>query len=253
MPAKGRYEQAIEEIFQRHYRAGIEYFEFHKDELVEVCQALEITIRNIPDIIYSFRGRRPLPESITSKGHWAIESAGTNAYAFRKLVNPPQFAVPFMDYAPTDIYNAIPELVEGLLRHDEQSLLTRILYNRLIDIFTGLTCFHLQNHYRSNVHELGQVELDALYVGVNSVGELFIIPIEAKSQNESEMIGRIQVSQMAKSVRQDFPNLERRLIAVKVLNDESIAFVEFDDHVEPDAIGIVSVRRYRLIRRIQKS
>ncbi|KAB2902359.1 MAG: hypothetical protein F9K27_17040 [Anaerolineae bacterium] len=162
MTSEQRYERAIEEIFQRHYQEGIDYFEFHKDELVEVCQELGITIRNIPDIIYAFRSRRELPEKIASTGYWAIESAGTNAYAFRKLSNPPQFAVPFTEYAPIDIYNAIPEVVEGLLRQDEQSLLTRVLYNRLIDIFTGLTCFHIQNHYRSNVHTVGQVELDAL-------------------------------------------------------------------------------------------
>ena len=71
-------------------------------------------------------------------------------------------------YAAYDIYNALPEVVEGLLRQDEQSLLTRILYNRLVDVFTGLTCFHIQNHYRSSIHELGQVELDAIYVGVDA-------------------------------------------------------------------------------------
>lgn len=249
MKPQGRYEQAIEEIFARHYREDLNYFVFHKDELIEVCEQLGITIRNIPDIIYAFRGRRSLPNSITSKGHWAIESAGTNAYAFRRLNNPPQFAIPFTDYAPIDIYNAIPEIVENFLRQDEQSLLTRILYNRLIDIFTGLTCFHLQNHYRSHIQDLGQVELDALYIGVNNAGQLFIIPVEAKSQSEGEMIGRVQISQMAKLVRQDFPDLQARLIAVKVLNDNSIGFVEFDDYLEPDEIGIVSVRRYRLFRR----
>jgi len=75
-----------------------------------------------------------------------------------------------------------------------------------------------------------------------------MIPIEAKSRNESEMIGRVQVSQMAKLVRQDFPDLACRLLAVKVLADDTIAFVEFDNHTEPDDLGIVQVRRYRLIR-----
>lgn len=249
MTVEYRYERIIERVFLKHYQPGIEYFEFHKDELIEICQEMGIIIRNIPDIIYAFRGRRPLSSSITSTGHWAIESAGTNAYAFRKLRNPPQFDVRFADYSPNEVFNAIPEVVEGLLRQDEQSLLTLILYNRLVDIFTGLTCFHIQNHYRSNIRNVGQVELDALYVGVNTFGELFIIPIEAKSQSESEMIGRIQISQMAKLVHQDFPHLKRRLLAVKVLSDGTIGFVEFDDHLEPDDFGIASVRRYKLIRR----
>ena len=147
-----------------------------------------------------------------------------------------------------DIFNALPEVVEGLLRHDEQSLLTRVLYNRLIDISTGLTCFHIQNHYRSFVTDLGEVELDALYVGVDRTGLLHILPVEAKSRAESEMVGRIQVSQMAKLVRQDFPDLRRRIIAVKDLADGTIGIVEFDDHEDPDDLGIVSVSRFRLIR-----
>lgn len=63
------------------------------------------------------------------------------------------------------------------------------------------------------------------------------------------MIGRIQVSQMAKLVHQDFSELRRRILAVKALADGTIAMVEFDDHEEPDDFGIVSVSRFRLIRR----
>ncbi|MFQ5881050.1 MAG: hypothetical protein ACE5I9_01075 [Candidatus Methylomirabilales bacterium] len=140
-------------------------------------------------------------------------------------------------------------MVEGLLRQDEQSLLTLVLYNRLVDIFTGLTCFHIQNHYRSFVADMGEVELDALYVGVDKTGTLFVLPIEAKSRAEGEMIGRIQVSQMAKLVRQDFADLRRRILAIKALSDGTISMVEFDDHEEPDDFGMVSVSRFRLIRR----
>ena len=135
-------------------------------------------------------------------------SAGRSSYAFILLKNPPRLEIPFQDYQPVPIYNSIPEIVDGLLRQDEQSLLTRILYNRLVDIFSGLTCFHIQNHYRSFVTDLGEVELDALYVGVNKQGELFVIPIEAKSQSENDLIGRVQISQMIKLVKQDFGNLE---------------------------------------------
>lgn len=203
----------------------------------------------MPDLIYTYRARRQLPAEITASGHWAIEPCGKGSYAFRLLKNPSHFAVPFADYAPVDIYNAIPEVVEGLLRHDEQSLLTRLLYNRLIDIFTGLTCFHIQNHYRSFVLGVGEVELDALYVGVDRSGALHVLPIEAKSQDEHEMMGRIQVAHMAKLVRQDFAALRRRILAAKALSDGTLGIVEFDDSEEPDDFGIVSVARFRLVRR----
>lgn len=244
-----QYDEVILEVFLHHYRKGVDRLVFRKDELAEVCRKHGITVRNIPDIIYTYRARRMLPDRILATGHWAIAPAGRGAYAFRLLRNPPHFEIPFGDYAPVDIYNAIPELVEGLLRQDEQSLLTLVLYNRLVDIFTGLTCFHIQNHYRSYVADMGEVELDALYVGVDRTGALFVLPIEAKSQAESEMIGRIQVSQMAKLVRQDFADLRRRILAVKALADGTIAMVEFDDHEEPDDFGIISVGRFRLIRR----
>jgi len=243
------YDKVILKVFRHHYRKGATYLKFRKDELAEACRKHGITVRNIPDIIYTYRARRMLPARILATGHWAIEPAGRGSYAFRLLRNPPHFEIPFGDYAPVDIYNAIPEVVEGLLRQDEQSLLTRVLYNRLVDIFTGLTCFHIQNHYRSFVAGMGEVELDALYVGVDKTGALFVLPIEAKSQAESEMIGRIQVSQMAKLVRQDFAGLRRRILAIKALADGTIAMVEFDDHEEPDDFGIVSVSRFRLIRR----
>jgi hypothetical protein len=244
-----RYDEVILEVFQNHYQENADYLVFKKDELTEVCRKHGITVKNIPDIIYTYRARRMLPAEILATGHWAIESAGRGAYAFRLLRNPPHFQTKFEDYAPVDIYNAIPEVVEGLLRQDEQSLLTLILYNRLIDIFTGLTCFLIQNHYRSFVADMGEVELDALYVGVDKKGALFVLPIEAKSQAENEMIGRVQVSQMAKLVRQDFPELHRRILAVKALADGTIGMVEFDDQEEPDDFGIVSVSRYRLMRR----
>jgi hypothetical protein len=244
-----QYDEVILEVFLHHYHEGANRLVFKKDELAEVCRNHGITVRNIPDIIYTYRARRTLPVKILATGHWAIEPAGRGVYAFRLLRNSPHFEIPLADYAPVNIYNAIPEVVEGLLRHDEQSLLTRVLYNRLVDIFTGLTCFHIQNHYRSFVTGMGEVELDALYVGVDKTGTLFVLPVEAKSQAESEMLGRIQVSQMAKLVRQDFAQLHRRVLAVKALVDGTIAMVEFDDHEEPDEIGIVSVSRFRLIRR----
>jgi hypothetical protein len=244
-----QYDQVLLEVFSRHYSEEASYLKFKKDELVEACLRHGITVRNIPDIIYTYRVRRMLPAQISDTGHWAIEPAGRGAYAFRLLRNAPHFDIPLTDYAPVDIYNAIPEVVEGLLRQDEQSLLTRVLYNRLVDIFTGLTCFHIQNHYRSFVAGMGEVELDALYVGVDKTGTLFVLPIEAKSQGEAEMIGRIQVSQMSKLVRQDFGILRRRILAVKALPDGTIAMIEFDDHEEPDDFGIASVTRFRLIRR----
>jgi len=246
-----QYDAVILGLFLRHYKPGLTRLAFEKDEIENVCQELNIKVRNIPDIPYTYRVRRSLPKEILETGHWAIESAGKSGYAFIMLEHPPRFEIRFQDYEPINIYNAIPEIVEGLLRRDEQSLLTKLLYNRLIDIFCGLTCFHIQNHYRSFVDKIGEVELDAIYVGVDKLGSLFVIPIEAKSQADNDMIGRIQISQMAQLVKQDFHELTNRILAVKELSDKTIGIVEFSDKTDPNEIRILSVSRYRLIRHNQ--
>jgi hypothetical protein len=244
-----QYDQVILEVFERHFEQGADRLTFQKDELDDICGQRGLRIRNIADIAYTYRARRELPAPILARGHWAIESLGKGAYAFRLLSSPARFDVPFADYSPIDIYNAIPEVVEGLLRRDEQSLLTVLLYNRLVDIFTGLTCFHIQSHYRAFVSEVGQVEVDALYVGVDSEGRLFVLPVEAKSEAQSDRFGRIQLLQMSLLACQDFEGLGRRVLAVKALPDGTIGLAEFSDAQEPDDIGIVAVRRYRLVRR----
>ncbi|NPV70792.1 MAG: hypothetical protein HPY55_09130 [Firmicutes bacterium] len=244
-----RYDEIMVDVFFKHYRPGLSYLRFTKDELAEASEKRGYTIRNVPDIIYTYRVRRLLPEKIVALGHWAIEPCGRGQYAFRLLRNPPRFEIRFGDYEPVAILNAIPEVVEGLLRRDEQSLLTRVLYNRLVDIFTGLTCYHIENHYRSFVKDSGEVEVDAIYVGIDRKGTLHILPIEAKSQQDSEMIGRVQVSHMAKLARQDFSSMRRRVLAIKDLPDGTIAVVEFNDEDDPDEIRIVSIARFNLTKR----
>ena len=53
--------------------------------------------------------------------------------------------------------DATPGIVAQYALSDEQALLARVRYNRLIDIFTGVTCYSLQNHLRTTVIEMGQI------------------------------------------------------------------------------------------------
>lgn len=64
---------------------------------------------------------------------------------------------------------------------DEQAVLARVRYNRLIDVFLGIACYSLQNHLRTSVRGMGQVETDELYVGVDKRGVQYVIPVQAKS------------------------------------------------------------------------
>lgn len=60
---------------------------------------------------------------------------------------------------------------------------------------------------------------------------------------------RVMISQMAWPVRHDFSEQRRRLFAVKVLTDGTIARGECDARQGPDDFGLASAARFRLIRR----
>ncbi len=63
-----RYINLIEKIFFDHFEEGITEFTFKREELVEKARKLEIDLpKNLGDIIYTFRYRAPLPQSIVEK------------------------------------------------------------------------------------------------------------------------------------------------------------------------------------------
>jgi hypothetical protein len=64
--------------------------------------------------------------------------------------------------------------------NDEQSLLAKLRYNRLIDIFTGLTCYPLQSHLRTTLRDGSQIETDEIYIGLDKRGAHYVIPVQAK-------------------------------------------------------------------------
>ena len=95
--------------------------------------------------------------------------------------------------ATTKIPDATPGIVAKYALGDEQALLARVRYNRLIDIFTGVVCYSLQNHLRTFVAGVGQIETDELYVGVDKKGAHFIFPIQAKGG--SDQLNIVQIEQ----------------------------------------------------------
>ncbi|HLI09294.1 MAG TPA: hypothetical protein VKV40_22220 [Ktedonobacteraceae bacterium] len=60
--------------------------------------------------------------------------------------------------AETKIPDSTPGLIAMYALGDEQALLAKLRYNRLIDIFTEVTCYSLQSHLRTTVPSIGQVE-----------------------------------------------------------------------------------------------
>jgi hypothetical protein len=176
--AKNRYERIIEAIFRKHYQPGVREVRFRRDDIVQAARRLKVPLpKNLGDVLYSFRYRTALPDSITTlapEGQaWIIRSAGTAQYAF--VLMPLLLIAPSAALAETKIPDATPGIIQRYALGDEQALLAKLRYNRLVDIFTGLTCYSLQNHLRTTAPGIGQAEVDEVYLGIDKRGVHYVL------------------------------------------------------------------------------
>ncbi len=149
---KNRYSQIIEEIFSKYFQKGSKEIQFDRSDIVTAAKKLRIKLpKNLGDVLYSFRYRTPLPNSILKEApkglQWIIRPAGKARYKF--VLATKSAIVPSKILAETKIPDATPGVISKYKLNDEQALLAKLRYNRLIDIFTGLTCYSLQNHLRT--------------------------------------------------------------------------------------------------------
>lgn len=241
-----RYSKLIESIFFDKYKDGDLEVYFERPDLIKKAAELKITLPlNIGDIIYSFKYRASLPSSIISLAsggmEWVIKNVGRAKYVF-KLVNQSRI-IPDEMLVEIKIPDATPGIVGKYALNDEQALLTKMRYNRLLDIFTGVTCYSLQNHLRTTVPEIGQVETDELYVGVDKNGKQYIFPVQAKGG--SDELGIVQIEQDIKLCEHKFPELIVRAIASQFMADNVIAIFEFK--LIEDEIRKIVEKHYKLV------
>ncbi|MDQ6700934.1 MAG: endonuclease, partial [Acidobacteriota bacterium] len=152
--------------------------------------------------------------------------------------------LPRPDLIVTKIPDATPQIiiaVEALT--DEQALLARVRYNRLIDIFLGITAYSVQNHLRTTVKGMGQIEIDEIYVGVNKNGQQFVLPVQAKSGKDKLAV--IQTSQDLAYCAEKFPGLTPRAISAQFMRQGVIALFELT--LENDEVKVVEERHYCLV------
>jgi len=252
-----KYEQIIKWVFDNNYHEGDVFVAFNRSELVHASEALGIArIKNLGDIPYSFRFRRELPQDIQAAApkdaEWIIVGIGIGEYAFR-LASPGKIE-PTLHYYPIKVPDATPEIV----RHyapgtDEQALLTRARYNRLVDIFTGLACYSIQNHLRTTVRDIGQVEIDEIYIGVNKRGTHFVLPCQAKSPGDR--FGIVQVMQDLALCDQRYPMAICRPIALQFTGEDNVALLELAVREEHNILMLNTVdeKHYQLVPRSEIS
>jgi len=245
------YDKVIQELFFRKYNEAadpeITELPFTTDEIISVAKEMGIVIKNVPDITYTYRSRRELPEKILAICNWILQPKGKSRFAFVRTARSPFIEIQ-EGLAPVEILNSLPEIVEKYTVFDEQGILSSIRYNRLVDIFTEITCFHLQSHVRTTIDEEGQIEIDDIYVGIDQEGNEYVLPFEAKSSDERDKLGWVQVANMVKYAKQNYPTLTCRPICAKPIDKNTIILIEFQPISDYEEIGITNIKKYKLVR-----
>ncbi len=242
-----RYSELIGSIFLERYKKGDHQVAFERHDLTEKSKELEIAVpKNLGDILYSFRYRAALPDAIRATApegmEWVIRSTGRAKYLFA-LTSEARF-LPNMQLVETNIPDSTPGVILRYAMDDEQGLLAKVRYNRLIDIFSGVTCYSLQNHLRTSVPDMGQVETDEIYVGIDKRGAQYVFPVQAKGG--SDELGVVQIEQDFALCKAKFPGLIAIPIATQFIGSSLIAIFSFEQDSD-GKVGISAERHYRLV------
>jgi hypothetical protein len=246
------YDLMIERAFFDHRKGQEQEFVFERPTLDASARSPEVVaanggrpVSNLGDVVYAYRSRRELPASILATQpaglEWTIELAGRAKYRF-KLAKAHRI-VPRADLVTIPIPDATPEIIAKYAMNDEQALLARVRYNRLVDIFLGIAAYSLQNHLRTSVTGVGQIEIDELYVGIDKLGRHFIVPVQAKGGKDK--ITPLQSKQDIAYCQARYPKLQCRAVSAQFMSDQRIALFEL--RLQRDEIKIVEERHYRLV------
>ena len=241
-----RYSRLIENIFFSHYSKGAKEVCFERKEFEIRARELKINLpKNIGDIVYSFRYRTLLPDSIRAEAekgkHWIIRSAGPAKYCF--VLAPEVHITPSAALSETKIPDSTPGLVSLYRVSETQALLSQLRYNRLIDIFSGITCYSLQSQLKTTVAGVGQVETDEIYIGVDRKGVHYVFPIQVKAGLEKLSV--IEVEQDIAVCASKFPGLICRPLSAQLMDQDLIALFEMEATL--DGVKVVSEKHYRLV------
>lgn len=245
-PGSNRYLQLIERVFLQNFSKGKTEVTFTRGDLEVAATEMKIELpKNLGDVIYAIRYRIGLPKRIVMTQpegmEWVVKGAGRSKYVF-KLVKVSRI-LPNQNLISVKIPDATPEIISAYALTDEQALLAKVRYNRLIDIFLGITTYSLQSHLRTSVTGIGQVEIDEVYVGVDRNGCQYVIPVQAKCG--SDQLGSVQTEQDLHCCEEKFPNLVCRSVSAQFINSDLIALFELS--LEDGMVKIVEEKHYRLV------
>lgn len=245
--SKGMYAAIMKSLFFDKYSDDVKEIEFTRDDIIEHADRAGLNCpKNVGDLVYSFRYRATMPESITKTAptgySWVIIGIGDAKYKF--VLSKNTNIMPNKALRSVLVPNNTPEILTLYSLSDEQSLLSKVRYNRIVDLFLGVVAYSMQNHLRTKVDEIGQIEIDELYIGVNKIGQHFIIPVQAKVGNDK--IGVVQLYQDIQFCEKRFSDLICVPIAIH-FDIESNSICMFRLALEDFSVQIVEEKHYHLV------
>lgn len=186
-----RYKRLIEYVFFNPpfgYTPGRSELPFERRDIEAAAAALGVGLpKNVGDVVYAIRYRTPLPGTVLATQpagmEWVIEGDGRSRYKF--CLVPINRIVPNPELATVKVPDATPEIIATYALGDEQALLARVRYNRLIDIFLGVTAYSLQSHMRTAVAGVGQIEIDEVYVALDRDASTTSCPCKPRAAGTS--------------------------------------------------------------------
>jgi len=235
-------------IFRDKFDEDCEFIDFTLDDVRKTADLLGIKARNAADVIYRMRSRTILPPEITDKGFFVLKAIGRGRYRLEKapstILDIPVGAIlDALDITPLPVRRLLPA---ELAKIDEQGLLTIVNYCNILAHFTGLRIYRLRSHFRRSVIVIGQVELDALDVGVALSDDEtpILFPVEAKALHEP--INRVQIAGLVQFCEQYYPKYSIRPLIVKVDHNSLVHLLEFNATPNPGDLTIVKAATYRI-------
>jgi hypothetical protein len=254
------YNQIISKVFEDRFSDGGTQVEFVREDLADAAAELGLgRPRNLGDVPYTFRFRKPLPESVRACApdgqDWVIRITGRGTYAFEPVKQ--AWFTPNTALAAAKIPDSTPALIERYALNDEQAVLAVLRYNRLIDIFSGVTCYSLQNHLRTTVQLQGkdgkvqkpQIETDEVYLGVDQRGAHYLFPVQAKGGTDTLSVVQIE-QDFALCDKPKFRNLIPMPIGAQFVGDEADRLIAlFQFVIDPDTgeVRLGREKHYRLV------
>lgn len=243
---QNRYQLIVDKIFFDRYTPGSTAVNFARADLKEAVLSLGIVLPdNLGDIIYYFRFRGSFSTRMLKTqpdgSAWRIELAGRGIYKF--VLGKESRIVPNATLIKIDIPDATPEIIANYALDDEQALLAIVRYNRLIDTFLSITTYSLQNHLRTTVKKIGQIEIDELYVGIDRQGQHYVVPVQAKGGKDQ--ISVVQTTQDMRACEEKFVGVCCRPVSVQFMPDKTIAMFELT--LQDGELRVVDERHYRLV------